>query len=457
MFDVRGKKVLVVGLGVSGYAAAELLGRRGAAVKITESSDTIEIRERLEELCQYSVEFELGGHTEGFCGDAALVVTSPGIDNGSLPLAVAGNRGIPVIGELELGFLFCRAPIIAITGTNGKSTTTELIGRILSLSGRHTALCGNIGNPLSGEVDFLTGESVAVVEVSSFQLETIKDFRPHIAALLNISEDHYERHANYDNYRAEKFKIFRNQSGDDWAVLHSDLAGAAFSGSGDSGRALIERIKSRLLFFGAETAEAAAGRDGVSVDLFGKKDIIVRSGEIPLKGAHNLDNIACAALVSRIMGVNNRLIREGIRNFRGLDHRFERIGDFDGVEFIDDSKATNIDATRRALESINKRVVLIAGGRDKGGDYLSVLPLVKEKVKILVLIGESREGIKGVFSHAVPVLAAESMAEAVNMASASAEEGEAVMLSPMCSSFDMFSGYKERGEVFQSEVRKLKG
>ncbi|MFC1479893.1 UDP-N-acetylmuramoyl-L-alanine--D-glutamate ligase [Candidatus Omnitrophota bacterium] len=433
MIDINGKKVLVVGLGASGYAAAELLSREGARVSITEATDTMEVRQYLERLAPYHPRFELAGHTESFCGDCELVVTSPGVDVWAVPLSRAGKRQVPIIGELELGGWFCPAPIVAVTGTNGKSTTVELIGRILSLSGRHTVVCGNIGNPLSGEVTGLTEESVAVVEVSSFQLETIKYFKPSIAVLLNISEDHYERHTDYANYKAEKFKIFMNQAESDWAVLHSSF----------SGEAMTRSIKSRLVFFGPEAG--------------GKQEIIVKAEEIPLKGRHNLENVACSVLVSRLMGVDDRNIREGIMTFKGLDHRFEKIGVFRGVEFIDDSKATNIDATRRALESMNKKVILIAGGRDKGGDYLSVLPVVKEKVKAVVVIGEARDKIKDAFSSAVQILQAENMADAVKTSFSAAGEGEVVMLSPMCSSFDMFSSYTERGEAFQKEVANLVG
>jgi UDP-N-acetylmuramoylalanine--D-glutamate ligase len=443
MMKIKGKKVLVLGLGVSGYAAAELLATKGAKVKVSEAARGDEIGDRLKDLARYGVRCETGGHTADFCGDAEIVVASPGVDTRPLYLSGVLKKECELIGELELGYMFCRAPIIAITGTNGKSTVTELIGRILSSSGRHTVVCGNIGNPLSGETKNLTEESVAVVEVSSFQLETIRDFRPHVAVLLNIAEDHYQRHTNYDNYKAEKFKIFRNQSPGDWAVLHSDFRDDPMS----------RDIKSRLLFFGAPGSDAVLSKDGVTVEEEGKREIVVSAGKVPFRGIHNLENAAGSVLVSRIMGVDLSCICRGIATFKTLGHRFEKVGNFRGVEFIDDSKATNVDAVRRALESMDRKVVLIAGGKDKGGDYLSILPLVKKKVKAMVLIGEARAKIKDVFSSAVPVFAAENMAEAVKIASSVSAEGEAVMLSPMCSSFDMFSSYKERGEAFQSEVR----
>lgn len=431
MIDIRGKKVLVAGLGISGYAAAELLACKGALVKVTESEDVPEARERLKKLACYEVQYEIGGHTAPFCSDVELVVISPGMGADSFPVSVAREKGIPVVGELELGFWFCPAPVIAITGTNGKSTVTELIGSMLSSSGMHAVVCGNIGNPLSGVVDELSEKSVAVVEVSSFQLETIKDFKPRVAALLNISDDHYERHGDYTSYKAEKFRIFSNQDEKDWALVHSDFQGDP----------ALKNVRSQVVYFDSGKEEAFKGT--------------IKREEVPLEGKHNLENIACSILASRIMGAPEKSMREAILAFKGLPHRFERVGAYEGVEFIDDSKATNIDAAKRALESLEKKTVLIAGGRDKGGDYDSVLPVVEDRVKAMVLIGEARERMAEAFSKTVSVSSAGTMGEAVKKAYSLAEKGDVVMLSPMCSSFDMFLSYKERGEVFQAEVKKL--
>jgi len=445
MFDVKNKKILVLGLGASGFAAAELLARKGARVSVSESSDGDDIQERLEGLKGYKVRHELGGHTARFCSGMDLVVTSPGIDAAQLMRSGIIPKGSAVIGELELGYVFCGASVIAITGTNGKSTTTKLIGEIISGSGKHTVVCGNIGNPLSGEVGALTEDSIAVVEVSSFQLQTIRTFRPRIAVLLNVAEDHYDRHTDLDSYKAAKYRIFRNQSGGDWAVLHCDLRDDPMTNA----------IGAKTCFYGAGGREARLGEKDITVSLDGAGEFRIPREEIPLEGEHNIENVACAALVSKIAAVDNGRIREGIRAFKGLGHRFQRIGGLDGVEFIDDSKATNLDATRRALQSLDKRVVLIAGGIDKGGDYGLLLPFIRDKVKAIVVIGEAREKIKKAFSGAVPVLEAADMAKAVRAAHKEASKGETVMLSPMCSSFDMFTSYKHRGEVFQNEVRKI--
>ena len=443
--DFNGRKILVVGLGVSGYAAADLLARKGADVRVTEDSDAPEIRERASKLSSWRVKAELGGHTEKFCTGADLVVASPGISEDALPLSFARKEKVPVIGELELGFLLCRGRVIAITGTNGKSTTTELIGKILSDSGAHVVVCGNIGNPLSGEVDTITEETIVVVEVSSFQLTRTKTFKPSIAILLNVTEDHYDRHGNFDSYKKDKFRIFENQTDDDCAVLN-------FSFRDDP---LVSKIKSRIVFFGSRGAEATFGDEGISIFTRATEEIVISKEESPIKGRHNLENAACATLVADIVGVKLSSVRKSIMDFAGLAHRFESVGVIGGVEFIDDSKATNIDATKRAIESTDKRIVLIAGGRDKGGDYSSVLSVVKQKVKAIVLVGEASDKIKSVFQGVISVSQADDMSDAVRKAYKEASEGEVVMLSPMCSSFDMFTSYKERGDVFQKEVRSL--
>ena len=426
MLDLKGKKILVVGLGISGFSAARLLSGKGALVKVTENDDNDTIRDYAEKLSEFAVEIEIGGHTEDFFKFPDMVVTSPGVDNGALPLAFARKNDIPVIGELELGWMFCASPIIAVTGTNGKTTTTELIGKILLNSGKGAVVCGNIGNPLTGEIEDLARDKIAVVEVSSFQLDTIKKFKPYIAVLLNVTDDHYERHENYENYKNSKFRIFLNQDENDWAVLNSSFRNDQ----------ALRNIRSRKSFF--------------------KKEDCADLESVPLKGDHNLENIACAVAVAGIMGISKADAYRTIAAFKGLGHRFEIIGTFGGIEFIDDSKATNIDATKRALESVDKKVVLIAGGRDKGGDYRSVSSVIKEKVSAMVLIGEAAGRIKNAFSDDVNIVVAHTMQDAVRKASSIAKKGEIVMLSPMCSSFDMFSSYKQRGEVFKSSVLSLK-
>ncbi|MCK4852229.1 MAG: UDP-N-acetylmuramoyl-L-alanine--D-glutamate ligase, partial [Candidatus Omnitrophica bacterium] len=377
MMDFKDKKVLVIGLGASGCAAAGFLAGKGAIVRVTENAGGPDIGRRAETLKSPRISIETGGHTKGFCADAEIAVVSPGVDVKSRELTAVLPEGIRIIGELELGFMFCPAPVVAVTGTNGKSTTVELIGRILSFSGKHVVVCGNIGPPFTGRVEELRRDSIAVVEVSSFQLETIRDFRPEIAVLLNVTEDHYDRHRSYNEYKKEKFRIFMNQDKNDWAVVYSDMRA---DGS-------LKGIKSRLAFFGRDKGMVKIkGADIIAEAGPGEPGFIMKTSEVPLRGGHNLDNVLCSILVSRIMGVDSGPVRKALSTFKGLEHRFESVGFLNGVEYIDDSKATNIDATKRALESLNKKTVLIAGGRDKGGDYRSILPLIREKVKMLVVM-----------------------------------------------------------------------
>jgi len=433
---------LIIGLGSSGYASAAFLAQKGAMIKVTDEGRDPDMRERAEMLKKYPVQIETGKHTKDFCAGADIIVVSPGADIRSRELSTVLPADVPVIGELELGFMFCRAPVVAVTGTNGKSTTTELIGNILSVSGRHVVTCGNIGPPFISKVEELDVNSVAVVEVSSFQLETVKRFKPQIAVLLNITEDHYERHHTYDDYKNEKLRIFANQDKNDWAVVHRDL----------QGNELLNRVRSNVVFFSHNTGPAVIEDGRIVYKSPGGPVVIMNTSEVPIKGGHNMENVMSSIIVSRIMGASLADIRKGIMGFRGLEHRFESVLIRNGVEYIDDSKATNIDATRRALESLDTKAVLIAGGRDKGGDYSSILPLVKEKVKAMVVIGEAREKIKKVFAGSVPVITVNTMKEAVRLASTESDTGDVVLLSPMCSSFDMFSNYKERGALFQREI-----
>ncbi|MFH1846505.1 MAG: UDP-N-acetylmuramoyl-L-alanine--D-glutamate ligase [Candidatus Omnitrophota bacterium] len=442
MFNVKGKDVLVLGLGASGYSSCELLIRNGAKVRISESSEHESICQRINLLGPCLAGYETGGHTPLFCSKAEIVVISPGIDPEPLYLkGILGKKSL-VISELELGYLFCPAPIIAITGTNGKSTTTKLIGHILDVFGRHTVVCGNIGNPLTGEVGKMTEQSIAVVEVSSFQLEAIRAFNPYIAILLNVSEDHYERHGDYEGYKNEKFKIFQNQTSSEWAVLNAEFQRDKRAGE----------IKGQTVFWGDEQTSAFVCDGKIFSNMHKKKTTVMSVKDIPVKGNHNLENILASIVAAKIMGVDDEIIREGIIGFKALKHRFEKIADFKGIEIFDDSKATNIDAASRALEFVNKKAILIAGGRDKGGDYSLILPLALEKVKTMVLIGEAADKIEKVFSSIVPCLKAKDMAEAVRIGFNEAGEGDCLLLSPMCSSFDMYTSYKERGEAFRREV-----
>jgi len=439
---VKGRHFLVVGLGGSGYAAADFLLKHGAIVKITESVSGENIEKRADELRKKGVRVETGKHTKDFCCDAEMIVVSPGVDIRDKALRGAVPANVPLIGELELGAMFTPCPIIAITGTNGKSTVTELIGDIMAKSGKHTVVCGNIGTPLTAVVDTMNADSVAVIEVSSFQLETIKTFRPKVAILLNVTEDHYDRHENLEEYKKSKFRIFMNQGKDDWAILHSD-----FKNDG-----LVEKINSGVVFYCDGLGPVVTCGNSI-VEIDGKNEHkIIDIPELPIKGTHNIENALCSILAARLAGADRSGMREAIMSFKPLHHRFETVTVFRGVEFIDDSKATNIDATKRALESLTRKTVLIAGGKDKGGDYRTIAELVREKVKNVVVIGEAASKITDAYKGIVPITPAKTMADAVRIAAGKASDGEVVLLAPMCSSFDMFSDYKQRGNIFRQEV-----
>ena len=444
MIDFKNNKFVVFGLGISGYCSSLLLHKHGAKVKVTEMGTSDIVLSRAKELRKLGIECELGSHTKEFCSGVDVAVLSPGIDPKKIDKNKILNQGTQIIGELELGYRFCKGKIVAVTGTNGKSTTTELIGHIFSSSGYKTVVCGNIGNPLSGEIEKIDEETIVVLEVSSFQLETIKKFAPHVAILLNVSDDHFDRHGDFRSYKNEKFNIFKNQTEEDWAILHSHFHRDVF----------LTNIKSRCVFYGAKDSVAPVTENGIGVLLDDKSRIFIRPEEITLRGKHNFENIACAILVASIMGAKIDDIRSAIAGFSGLSHRFETIGEFSGIKYIDDSKATNINATKRALESIDQKVILIAGGRDKGGDYSSLLSLVKEKVKKIVVIGEAKDKIKKAFASNITIVESEKMEDAIKDASENASSGDIVILSPMCSSFDMYSNYKERGEIFKKEVEK---
>ena len=430
--DVKNKTITVVGLGNSGVNACLLLKDHGALVKATDSGNTSGTQNAKKRLEAKGIAVETGKHTEGFIKGSSLVVISPGVEDSSPAIEWARRSRIPIIGEMELGYRFCKGKIIAITGTNGKSTVTTLIGELLKNGGKDTVVCGNIGNSLCGEISRIKEDTWVVLEVSSFQLEKTELFKPHIAIILNIRDDHMDRYTKFSDYFNEKLKIFRNQDAGDALILNKDakeLEGIA------------AKADSRVFFYSRlEQAEE-----------------IRKIGDIKLKGLHNVENVLASSLAARLVGVDAGSIRNVISHFTGLAHRFETVDTVDGVEYIDDSKGTTVDSTYRALESCEKPVILIAGGKDKHSDYGVIREIVKEKVRRVVLIGEAGGAIKSALEGVCETAEAKDMYEAVSMAHSFASRDSLVLLSPMCSSFDMFSSYKERGEVFRKAVKQLKG
>ncbi|HPM42922.1 MAG TPA: UDP-N-acetylmuramoyl-L-alanine--D-glutamate ligase, partial [Candidatus Omnitrophota bacterium] len=355
--DLRNKRVTVVGLGNSGYNAANLLLDLGAQVLVTDSGGGDSTLAYAESLEQRGACVETGRHTEDFVKRSSLVVLSPGVEDSSSPVLWAVRHNIPIIGEMELGYRYCKGKIIAITGTNGKSTVTTLIGDMLKCGGKHTVVCGNIGNSLCGEIPRISEDSWVVLEVSSFQLERIEYFKPHIALILNITDDHMDRYKTFGEYFAAKEKVFKNQFSDDYLVLNYDA---------ENLRPFKNLARSKVFFYSRMSPVNGAYLEGQDIicESSGMPVKVLSLSDISLKGVHNTENVTACVLASTLAGVRPDRIREAVRNFKGLHHRVEPVEVIDGIQYIDDSKGTTVDSTKRALESFEKGVILIAGGKD---------------------------------------------------------------------------------------------
>lgn len=417
--DFRDKKVTVVGLGKSGLGAARLLKRLKAEVYVTEANCSAEIEAAAAILKQEKIPFELGGHSYRFIQDKDLIIVSPGIGPESLPIKWAKELDIPIWSEIELGYQASDAPIIAVTGTNGKTTVTTLIAEILQKINKKIVVCGNIGLAFTGEVLKIKRDWLVVLEVSSFQLEYIYKFRPKIAVFLNLQPDHLDRYGDFQQYFQTKQKILLNQDGSDFAVLnYADFRL----------RGLKEKTRAKVIFFNRPDE-----RDS------------------PLN-----ENEKASLAVAEILGVEKKICLEHFAHFKGVQHRYEFVTTIRGVDFINDSKATNIDSTIWAINLSKKPLILLAGGRDKNQDFRRIRPWIKEKVKLLVLFGECREKIRTALEGISPIKSCLSLPEAVEFAFREAKANELILLSPMCASFDAFINYEQRGNVFKEIVFGLK-
>jgi UDP-N-acetylmuramoylalanine--D-glutamate ligase len=445
-FSVEGQRVVVVGAARSGVAAAHLLMRRGATVTLSDVRDQIA---ESGELQAAGVELELGGHTAETFHRADLIVVSPGVPATQPLIAEARRLGVPVMGEVELASRWLAGRVVAITGTKGKSTTTTLTGRMLEAGGHRVLVGGNIGLALSAQVDDSTAETIHVVEVSSFQLEAIESFHPWIAVLLNFSPDHLDRHATVEEYAAAKTRIFENQTDADWAVVNADdSASMELAGKGGARRILFSMRESMAEGVVIENGEIVRRTSG-------GREALVPLAAIRLIGRHMIADVMAAAAIASIAGVQPAAMTRAVEGFTGLEHALEPVTEIGGVRFVNDSKATNIEATRRAIESFDTGLVVILGGRFKGGDFAELAgPLVSRQATVVV-IGESRDRIATALSGQVAVQKAEDMRSAVRQAFAAAAPGGAVVLAPACSSFDMFRDYAERGKVFKREAWRL--
>jgi UDP-N-acetylmuramoylalanine--D-glutamate ligase len=410
----RGKNILVVGFARSGLASANLLFGLGANVRVTDNSDNTTTLNNFKELKSNKIKVELGKHSREFFEGSDLLVISPGVPNNALPVLWAREVKIPVISEIELAWMLSPAQVISITGTNGKTTVTTLVGKILEASGKKVFICGNIGRPFSSEVDKMQSGDFVSLEVSSFQLENIDKFKPKVSVVLNLSRNHLDRYNDMGDYLGAKKRIFKNQDSSDFLVLNYDDPVMR-----DLGRS----AKAQVVYFRKE--------DGL-----------------------NLNQSAALAIVS-IFGIGRELALKVFKDFKGVEHRMEEVLEVNGVRFINDSKSTTTEATVWALNSLSSPVILIAGGREKGNDYSKVLSLARNKVKSAILIGEAKERICEAFKGRVETEFAATLDEAVKTAFNIAPKGSSVLFSPMCKSFDMFSNYEERGRSFKSSVFEL--
>ena len=446
-FSVRGRRVVVVGAARSGVAAAELLRARGAAVTLTEVRDTFEEADRLE---RSGVTLELGGHRRATLASADLIVASPGVPLEQPVFEAARARGVEIIGELELASRWIRGRVIAITGTKGKSTTTTLVGRMLAASGRQVLVGGNIGVPLSAHVDASTPDTVHVVEASSFQLETTSTFRPWIAVWLNLADDHMDRHPGLEAYTAAKARIFANQAPDDWLIVNGDDASVMER----TRKAAARRVEFALS--GRITTGFVVDADWIVHRTSAGAERLVPLAAVELSGRHMLNNVLAATAAASLAGVDSGAMVESLRGFRGLPHVMEPAGEIGGVRFVNDSKATNVEAARRSIESFPHGVVAIVGGRFKGGDLRELRAPLAEHGRAVIAIGEAAPLVREALAGVVPIVDVASMREAVEQAYAAAAPDGIVLLAPACSSFDWFRDYAERGERFKGEVARLK-
>jgi UDP-N-acetylmuramoylalanine--D-glutamate ligase len=445
-FSVRDKRVVVVGAARSGVAAAELLVRRGARVTLTDLRLQIEDEERLKSA---GVALELGVHNLTTLTTADLIVLSPGVPPTIEPLAAARRAGVPITGELEIASRWLRGRVVAITGTKGKSTTTTLTGRMLEAGGHRVLVGGNIGHALSAQVEASTEDTIHVVETSSFQLESAETFKPWVAVFLNFSPDHLDRHASVDEYASAKARIFARQDASDFAVLNADDPAVL---------KLARDARARRMLFsmtnGLDEGLVLSGDTIVRRTRDGDEPLVPLSS-VKLLGRHLVADVLAAAAVASIAGVDSAAMTRAVEGFSGLEHALEPVTEIAGVRFVNDSKATNVEAARRAIESFDDGVVVVLGGRFKGGDFRDLMLPLAERHATVVAIGESRPLIREALSAVVSVHEAEDMSAAVRTAFASASPGRTVVLAPACSSFDMFRDYAERGRVFKQEVRKL--
>lgn len=451
MSEVRGKRVLVVGLARTGFAAARCLAHRGAVVTVSDARPPSAFQHVIPELTALKVGLELGSQRDETFLRHDLIVVSPGVPRDLAPLRAAREQGIEVLPEVEVASWFLSNPIVGITGTNGKTTTTTLVGKMLEASGFPTFVGGNIGVPLILAVDHVSPETVLVAELSSFQLEAIRTFHPHVAVLLNLTPNHLDRHASFEDYVEAKAKIFSNLGAADYAILNADDANVA-----KLAPALPSLVR-KIFFSRRQNLPAgvllANGHIRYRVGHLERALFEVR--DIALRGAFNLENVLAATLAACVLGADFEAVRRAVREFHGVEHRLELVGELRGVEFYNDSKATSVDATAKALSAFARGVHLILGGTDKGAPYSPLRPLLKDRAQAVYLIGAAAERIAADLDGAVELVRSGELETAVRTAFRKAQAGDSILLSPACASFDQFQDYEHRGRVFKEIVESL--
>jgi UDP-N-acetylmuramoylalanine--D-glutamate ligase len=447
--ELKNKRVLVVGLARTGVATALFCAAHGADVTATDSRGEAEIGEEIAKLRAETVKLELGGHQEQTFLEQDLIIPSPGVPADAPLLQAARAKGVTIWSEIELAYRFRRGKLIGITGSNGKTTTTSLVEHILRTASFPTILAGNIGTPLISCVERMTNDTVTVVELSSFQLELIHTFRTDISVFLNLTPDHLDRHHSMELYSKAKARIFENQGGEDFAILNAD----------DPATTPLAPTRPHVYWF-SRKQRAAQGAflrgDDIVFRNDGREEVVLKREEVPLPGAHNLENVLAAIAAARIAGASAKAVAEGVRSFAGVEHRLEFVAEINGVRYYNDSKATNVDATLKALGAFSGRILVILGGKDKGSDYTALQGPLRERAILALLIGAAADKISNQIDGSVAIERAGTLERAVEIASHTARPGDVVLLAPACASFDQFENYEHRGSVFKALVHELK-
>jgi UDP-N-acetylmuramoylalanine--D-glutamate ligase len=446
-FDLSGKRVLVVGLARTGLVTALFTAGYGATVTATDERPETELAETAEKLRAAGAKLELGRHVDASFLEQDLIVVSPGVPSTLPALQAARKKNIPVWSEIELAWRFLRGKLIAITGSNGKTTTTALVAHILKTSNIPTLVGGNIGTPLLALVETSTDPAVTVAEISSFQLETIEAFRPEIGVLLNLTPDHLDRHGTFEDYAHAKMRMFENQLERDIALLNAD----------DPEITTRMPAKPHIFWFSRQkrVANGAFLRDNeIIFRNEGSETVLARRDQIPLRGDHNVENVLAACAAAYLAGATPEAIAGGVKSFRGVEHRLEFVADISGVQFYNDSKATNVDAAVKAIQAFPGPLLVILGGKDKGSPYTPLHDLLHERARMALLIGEAAGKIAADLQGAVEINHAGTLERAVQIAIERAQPGDTVLLAPACSSFDQFENYEQRGRVFKELVAR---